>query len=595
MAKNASNPPGFCWGFSPAATAGYAFPPARTAATLASLTHGVAISHLVAENGGRGSAQLPEPRKQTLGGAPPGTDEQTLQQIFAEHGEVEEVFVMRGGSRSGQACAFVRLDDRGRRRRSSSRRYTANTSCRAAPTRSSFATPTHQEAVPSGAGRRRPRLQRRLRPPGYGQGGGFNNMGPGWGYGGGGGYGGPMGGGPYPGFMGANMGMGGGFPGGNLPGQQHDGGWASEPWAWLVRSLAYLLAHTTQHLAHARLLSLFRDEYSLHTLSLLSAFLSLSPTTTTGMGAMGGMNNMAGLDGVGMAGGLGGGLGGAGFGVAGLGAADRLAPASAAAASGGPMAGLGAAGLGAAGLGAAGLGGGLGGGLAGAGGVGAGGLNPMAGLMNANAAALGGVGGAGGMLGGGGAAGAGGLGAAAGGLGAVTAQLGACGLGGAGDAASAQLALAGNAQQQQQAPNSLLGGAAANNGANGTGQAPPQPPQTSQPQAQQQPNMIAAVADATPQQQAQPQQAQQAQPQAQPQPQAGGGGRRRGRRQRDPRRGPARLGRVQCARRPDLLLQRDDGRLVVEKARRRGAAGRRELREDHARVERYRERRTRTS
>lgn len=30
-------------------------------------------------------------------------------QIFAEHGEVEEVFVMRGGSRSGQACAFVRF------------------------------------------------------------------------------------------------------------------------------------------------------------------------------------------------------------------------------------------------------------------------------------------------------------------------------------------------------------------------------------------------------------------------------------------------------------------------------------------------------
>jgi len=30
-------------------------------------------------------------------------------QIFSEHGEVEEVFVMRGGSRSGQACAFVRF------------------------------------------------------------------------------------------------------------------------------------------------------------------------------------------------------------------------------------------------------------------------------------------------------------------------------------------------------------------------------------------------------------------------------------------------------------------------------------------------------
>lgn len=30
-------------------------------------------------------------------------------QIFSEHGEVEEVFIMRGGSRSGQACAFVRF------------------------------------------------------------------------------------------------------------------------------------------------------------------------------------------------------------------------------------------------------------------------------------------------------------------------------------------------------------------------------------------------------------------------------------------------------------------------------------------------------
>jgi len=44
-----------------------------------------------------------------VGGAPPGCDEATLQAIFAEHGEVEEVFVMRGGSRSGQACAFVRF------------------------------------------------------------------------------------------------------------------------------------------------------------------------------------------------------------------------------------------------------------------------------------------------------------------------------------------------------------------------------------------------------------------------------------------------------------------------------------------------------
>ena len=75
------------------------------------------------------SSPNPE-NKLFVGGAPPGTDEQTLQQvaiellhpktrtlpsgipraqIFAEHGEVEEVFVMRGGSRSGQACAFVRF------------------------------------------------------------------------------------------------------------------------------------------------------------------------------------------------------------------------------------------------------------------------------------------------------------------------------------------------------------------------------------------------------------------------------------------------------------------------------------------------------
>ena len=31
-------------------------------------------------------------------------------QLFAEHGEVEEVFVMRGGSRSGQ-CAVMYSED----------------------------------------------------------------------------------------------------------------------------------------------------------------------------------------------------------------------------------------------------------------------------------------------------------------------------------------------------------------------------------------------------------------------------------------------------------------------------------------------------
>lgn len=91
-------------------------------------------------------------------------------QIFAEHGEVEEVFVMRGGSRSGQACAFVRFTtaegavaaiqvrthartvrippprahSRSDIRR---RRSTASTSCPAAPTRSSSAMPTLLVAV----------------------------------------------------------------------------------------------------------------------------------------------------------------------------------------------------------------------------------------------------------------------------------------------------------------------------------------------------------------------------------------------------------------------------------------------------------------
>ena len=31
-------------------------------------------------------------------------------QVFEKHGTVEEVFVMRGGSRSGMACAFVRFE-----------------------------------------------------------------------------------------------------------------------------------------------------------------------------------------------------------------------------------------------------------------------------------------------------------------------------------------------------------------------------------------------------------------------------------------------------------------------------------------------------
>ena len=34
-------------------------------------------------------------------------------QVFEEHGEVEEVFIMRGGSRSGMVCAFVEPEPSG--------------------------------------------------------------------------------------------------------------------------------------------------------------------------------------------------------------------------------------------------------------------------------------------------------------------------------------------------------------------------------------------------------------------------------------------------------------------------------------------------
>jgi len=62
--------------------------------------------------GGGGAQTLSQPNPENklfIGGAPPGTDEEALRKIFSEHGEVEEVFVMRGGSRSGQACAFIRF------------------------------------------------------------------------------------------------------------------------------------------------------------------------------------------------------------------------------------------------------------------------------------------------------------------------------------------------------------------------------------------------------------------------------------------------------------------------------------------------------
>mmetsp|Transcript_53669 Transcript_53669/g.138736 ORF Transcript_53669/g.138736 Transcript_53669/m.138736 type:complete len:256 (-) Transcript_53669:386-1153(-) len=44
-----------------------------------------------------------------VGGCPPGSNEQQLRELFGKHGVVEEVFVMKGGSRSGMACAFVRF------------------------------------------------------------------------------------------------------------------------------------------------------------------------------------------------------------------------------------------------------------------------------------------------------------------------------------------------------------------------------------------------------------------------------------------------------------------------------------------------------
>lgn len=44
-----------------------------------------------------------------VGGCPPGSSNDDLRMLFEKHGTVEEVFVMRGGSRSGMACAFVRF------------------------------------------------------------------------------------------------------------------------------------------------------------------------------------------------------------------------------------------------------------------------------------------------------------------------------------------------------------------------------------------------------------------------------------------------------------------------------------------------------
>lgn len=57
------------------------------------------------------SGTEPNPdNKLFVGGCPPGSSEEELRQIFEKHGQVEEVFIMRGGSRSGMACAFIRFE-----------------------------------------------------------------------------------------------------------------------------------------------------------------------------------------------------------------------------------------------------------------------------------------------------------------------------------------------------------------------------------------------------------------------------------------------------------------------------------------------------
>ena len=50
----------------------------------------------------------PPRRKIFVGGAPPNIDEQTLYRIFSSFGEIEDVYIMKGGARSGQACAMIR-------------------------------------------------------------------------------------------------------------------------------------------------------------------------------------------------------------------------------------------------------------------------------------------------------------------------------------------------------------------------------------------------------------------------------------------------------------------------------------------------------
>jgi len=54
-------------------------------------------------------AEPNDENKLFVGGCPPSSGEEELRKVFESYGVVEEVFIMRGGSRSGMACAFVRF------------------------------------------------------------------------------------------------------------------------------------------------------------------------------------------------------------------------------------------------------------------------------------------------------------------------------------------------------------------------------------------------------------------------------------------------------------------------------------------------------
>jgi len=63
-------------------------------------------------DGAAAAAPATEPNAENklfVGGCPPSSSEEELRKVFDPHGTVEEIFIMRGGSRSGMACAFVRF------------------------------------------------------------------------------------------------------------------------------------------------------------------------------------------------------------------------------------------------------------------------------------------------------------------------------------------------------------------------------------------------------------------------------------------------------------------------------------------------------